>query len=321
MSTPHSFLATPKMTIETLQAFGLHTKKRLGQHFLIDDNVIGRILDAANVGESDQILEIGPGIGVLTVALLKQLGEKGRLLALEYDAQLIEVLQHTTEDSPKLVILNEDALKIPQLSLPLQPTKLIANLPYQVAATNVLDCFEYLPSLLQATVMVQREVAERMAARPGTKAYGAYSAKLQLLARPVGSFAVSRNSFLPPPRVDSSVITLLRHSAEDSLVTDIDHYRAVAALIDACFAQRRKTIYNNLRAVEPNRGVTQHTPQMAECEARGCNDEDLQSIPLLGSADVIKGALDKAQISPTARAETLHPADFVRLQQEISQLP
>ncbi|MCL2606162.1 MAG: 16S rRNA (adenine(1518)-N(6)/adenine(1519)-N(6))-dimethyltransferase RsmA, partial [Coriobacteriia bacterium] len=162
----HSHLATPKATLETLQAFGLYTKKRLGQHFLIDDNVIGRILDAAQVAESDQLLEIGPGIGVLTVALLRQLGDGGRLLALEYDAQLIEVLKYTTsalaashetQGTPKLTILNEDALNIPKAELPLQPTKLIANLPYQVAATNVLDCFEYLPSMQQATVMVQRE--------------------------------------------------------------------------------------------------------------------------------------------------------------------
>ncbi|MCL2403115.1 MAG: 16S rRNA (adenine(1518)-N(6)/adenine(1519)-N(6))-dimethyltransferase [Coriobacteriia bacterium] len=311
----HSPLATPKATIETLQSFGLYTKKKLGQHFLIDDNVIGRILDAANLDKSDQVLEIGPGIGVLTVALLKQAGQ---VLALEYDSQLIEVLDHVTTnfdysvkivsavtqadseagagsavsattsmaamaamaDASDLLILNEDALNIPQIDLPLQPTKLIANLPYQVAATNVLDCFEYLPSVQQATVMVQREVAERMAAEPGSKIYGAYSAKLQLLAQPVGSFAVSRNSFLPPPRVDSSVISLVRHNATESLVDDIEHYRAVAKLIDICFAQRRKTINNNLRA---------------------------------GHVEASTEMFQQAGIEPSVRAETLSPADFVRL--------
>ena len=275
----NSPLATPKATIETLQAFGLYTKKRLGQHFLIDDNVIGRILDAANLCAADKVLEIGPGIGVLTVALLREAGE---VLALEYDSALLKVLEHTTEKNPKLAVLNEDALNIPKLHLPLKPTKLIANLPYQVAATNVLDCFEYLPSINQATVMVQREVAERMAAQPGTKAYGAYSAKLQLLAEPVGSFAVSRNSFLPPPRVDSSVITLIRYSDDNALVSDLDHYRRVAKLIDASFAQRRKTLYNNLRSAT--------TPE----------------------------AIEAAGFSPSARAETLSPADFIKLESSIS---
>lgn len=281
----HSHLATPKATIETLQSFGLYTKKRLGQHFLIDDNVIGRILAAAAVGESDQILEIGPGIGVLTVALLQRLqgaGNTAQVLAIEYDSQLLEVLQHTTQESPQLIVLNEDALNIPKLILPIRPTKLIANLPYQVAATNVLDCFEYLPSLQQATVMVQKEVAQRMAARPGTKAYGAYSAKLQLLARPVDSFAVSRNSFLPPPRVDSSVITLQRHTAGKAVVRSLDQYRQIAAIIDASFQSRRKTILNNLKNINAD-------------------------------ATKLVGALTQAEIDPSARAETLSPADFVRL--------
>ena len=273
----HSYLAAPGATIETLQAFGLYTKKNLGQHFLIDDNVIGRIIEAANLSEDDKVLEIGPGIGVLTLPLLRQAGQ---VLALEYDSQLIEVLGHTTDSNPKLTVLNEDALKIPSLDLPYVPTKLIANLPYQVAATNVLDCFEYLPSVKQATVMVQREVAERMAAKPDSKTYGAYSAKLQLLAKPISSFAVSRNSFLPPPRVDSSVITLLRHDESGSLVKGIDHYRKVATLIDACFAQRRKTILNNLRAAD---------------------------------FDKIEDVLQVADISPSARAETLSPTDFVVL--------
>jgi len=125
-------------------------------------------------------------------------------------------------------------------------------------------------------------VAQRMAAGPGTKVYGAYSAKLQLLADPVDIFAVSRNSFLPPPRVDSSVITLRRRDEADLLVTDIEHYRRVAAVIDACFAQRRKTIYNNLRSKENSAGIMD--------------------------------ALRQADIDPQVRAEMLAPCDFVRLE-------
>ncbi|MCL2606159.1 MAG: 16S rRNA (adenine(1518)-N(6)/adenine(1519)-N(6))-dimethyltransferase RsmA [Coriobacteriia bacterium] len=275
----NSPLATPTATIKVLQTFDLYTKKRLGQHFLVDDNVIGRILDAADLNKDDQVLEIGPGIGVLTLALLKQAEQ---VLALEYDSQLVEVLEHTAGSDSKLTIINEDALNIPSIMLPFLPTKLVANLPYQVAATNVLDCFEYLPSVQQATVMVQREVAQRMAAHPGSKAYGAYSAKLQLLAQPTGSFPVSRNSFLPPPRVDSTVITLTRHKVAENLVRDIAHYREVAALIDICFANRRKTILNNLRAA----------------------DIDIE---------VAHFALEKTEIDSIARAETLAPKDFVAL--------
>ena len=293
-SAMHSPLASPKTSIEVLQAFGLYTKKRLGQHFLIDDNVIARILEAADLREDDQVLEIGPGIGVLTLALIQQ---AGRVLALEYDEQLLEVLSFTVQKyqgsvADRLEILHEDALNIPQLELPLQPAKLIANLPYQVAATNVLDCFEYLPSVMQATVMVQKEVAQRMAAKPGTKAYGAYSVKLQLLACPVACFDVSRNSFLPPPRVDSSVITLKRRSAEEGLVDCLSHYREVARLVDASFAQRRKTILNNLKASQI----------VLDCENEG-EGEPPDWTNILLSAD----------IDPRTRAEVLNPPDFVRL--------
>ncbi|MCL2680089.1 MAG: 16S rRNA (adenine(1518)-N(6)/adenine(1519)-N(6))-dimethyltransferase RsmA [Coriobacteriia bacterium] len=281
----HSPLATPKATIAVLQKFDLYTKKRLGQHFLIDDTVIGRILAAAALQPDDQVLEIGPGIGVLTLALL---AAAGQVLALEKDAALLDALayttaSHCTKGNPQLTVLNVDALDLPRLKLPSRPTKLVANLPYQVAATNVLDCFEYLPTITQATVMVQREVAQRMAATPGSKIYGAYSAKLGLLARPAASFAVARNSFLPPPRVDSSVITLIRHDDVDSIVKDHERYKAVATLIDTCFASRRKTIFNNLRAAK--------------------NGEDAR----------LTKALKDAGISPTARAETLGSADFVSL--------
>ena len=280
----NSPLATPRATIETLQRAGLYTKKRLGQHFLIDDNVIGRILNAAALAPTDIVLEVGPGIGTLTIALLDRAAQ---VLAIEKDSQLLDVLTPTTDSNPRLTVINADALDLPTLDLPVAPTELVANLPYQVAATVVLDCFEHIPSIQRATVMVQREVAERMAAQPGTKAYGAYTAKLALLAHPVNSFPVSRQSFLPPPRVDSTVITLDRR-ADGECVQTPAHYRAVADLIDAAFANRRKTIYNNLR-------------QRGEGSSEGSTE------------DLVKDALQQAGINPQARAETLTPSDFIRL--------
>jgi len=318
VSSRHSELATPRATIETLQRFGLSTKKRLGQHFLIDDNIIGRILDAADLSQSDTILEVGPGIGTLTVALLKHAGQ---ILAIEKDPALMDALLHTTANNPRLTILNADALNLPTLTLPTTPTKLVANLPYQVAATIVLDCFEYLLSITRATVMVQREVAERMAARPATKAYGAYTAKLALLAKVTATFPVSRQSFLPPPRVDSTVITLERCSHDEEkageCVQSLEHYRAVAALIDAAFANRRKTILNNLKQWKRGVGVSSTTPQDVVCGVADKNDEDGRGT-LTPLSLLLEDALQQAGISASARAETLTPADFIRLYQTIN---
>ena len=202
----HSPLASPKATIAALKDHGLYTKKSLGQHFLIDDGVVGKILKLASPTPEATLLEVGPGIGALTLALLKT---GNPVIAIEKDAALLPALP----DATNFTLLHQDALDLDALRqrLPRQsPLELVANLPYQVAATIVLAYFEHLPQLRAATVMVQREVAERMAANPGTKAYGAYTVKLALQAKATGSFSVARTSFLPPPRVDSTVIRLER---------------------------------------------------------------------------------------------------------------
>ncbi len=241
---PHSPLATPSATIAALQRHGLATKKSLGQHFLVDDNVIGRILDLAAVDRTQTVLEIGPGIGTLTVALCEQ---AGAVVAVERDADLEEVLAETTADCPRFALVHADAVQVPvsQIAAPFgAPTALVANLPYGVAATVLLRCFQEIPELRSATVMVQAEVAERMAASPGRKDYGSYTVKLRLLARPAGRFMVSRGCFLPPPRVESTVLRLERHplSTDGRLLSD------AARVADAAFAQRRKTVRNTLRA-------------------------------------------------------------------------
>jgi 16S rRNA (adenine1518-N6/adenine1519-N6)-dimethyltransferase len=278
-SVANSPLATPSETLAVLKRHGLATKKALGQHFLVDDNVVGRILALAALSGDETVLEVGPGIGTLTAALCRH---AGAVVAVERDADLLPVLAKTTASCPRLAIVRADAVAVdpPQLAEPFgPPTALVANLPYAVAATVVLRFFEIMPSLVSATVMVQAEVADRMAAVPGTKSYGAYSVKLRLHARPTGRFAVSRTCFLPPPRVDSAVLRLERAT----LTTDPELTSLAVRVAEAAFAQRRKTIRNSLRA-------TLDMP-----------------------ADTIDLVLAEAGIDGSVRAETIEPMRFLTL--------
>jgi len=239
-----SRLATPSATRAVLEAHGLSLKKSLGQHFLIDDNIVGKILTLADLAPETAVLEVGPGIGTLTVALC---ANAGAVVAVERDADLLPVLEDVAAECGNLSIVRADAVTVDPALLvtPLgPPTALVANLPYAVAATVVLRFFEALPSLESATVMVQAEVAARMAASPGRKDYGAYTVKLRMHARPAGSFEVPRTCFMPPPRVDSRVLRLERceHAA------DGEAQRRTARFVEAAFAQRRKTLRNSVLA-------------------------------------------------------------------------
>lgn len=175
--TRFSSLATPSATRDVLARFGLAPKKAFGQNFLVNDAVVGRILDLAAVEPSDTVLEVGPGIGTLTHALLQR---AGRVISVERDADLTEVLRYTlSELEQRFCLVHKDALDLQEADLKgARPDKLVANLPYAVAATIVLDYLVRFSFLESATVMVQREVAERMAAKPGRKDYGAYTVKL-----------------------------------------------------------------------------------------------------------------------------------------------
>lgn len=276
---PHSPLATPSATKAVLQRHGLATKKSLGQHFLVDDNVVGRILALADTRPDDVVLEVGPGIGTLTVALCVA---ASAVVAVERDAELLPALAETTAGCERLALVRADALKVTASAIAAPfgpPTAFVANLPYQVAATLVLRFFGELPSLGAATVMVQSEVADRMTAEPGGKDYGAYTVKLRLLATPAGRFQVPRTVFLPQPRVDSAVLRLERQRrSEPPALLDLTSRVAAAA-----FAQRRKTLRNSLLAVGP-------WPR-----------EDVDA------------ALAAATIDGGRRAETLSVDDFVRL--------
>ena len=299
----YSRLANPRETRAVLEGFGLATKHRLGQNFLVNDEVIGRIVNLAELGDSDVVLEVGPGIGTLTVAMLAACRA---VCSIEADRELEQVLAQTcATDGEKFALVMGDALRVTpeQVSCALAgltkgqslcqsclPNKFVANLPYQVAATLILKFFQDFGSLERACVMVQAEVADRICARPGSKTYGAYTAKLALLARPTGRFEVGPGNFMPPPHVDSAVVRLDRTPMADPASGEplsAERAARVAEVIDAAFAQRRKTIRNSM----------------------GANGFE---------KDALDAAFAACDIAPTARAETLSPEDFVRLEGALS---
>ena len=262
-----SWLANQRATKETLERFGLATKYRLGQNFLVQDHIIEKIVQLAEVQPTDVLVEVGPGLGTLTVALL----DRARAVcSLEADSELEQVLAVTCKephpDSFALVMgdalaitpqkLSEAYSALPaiaQSAVPVapMPTKFVSNLPYQVAATLILKFFQELSSLERAVVMVQAEVADRIAAKPSTKAYGAYTAKLSLFAQVTGRFEVGPGNFMPPPRVNSAVVRLDRTQARNPLTSKLlseEELLHTMRVIDAAFAQRRKTIRNSMSA-------------------------------------------------------------------------
>ncbi len=247
-----SRLATPSATRAVLEAHGLALKKSLGQHFLVDGNIVGKILELAALTPEMPVLEIGPGIGTLTVALC---AAAGAVVAVERDADLLPALADVAIECGNLTVVRADAVAVAPEALltPLgAPVALVANLPYAVAATVVLRLFEEMPSITSATVMVQAEVAQRMAAVPGRKDYGAYSVKLRMYAVPTGSFPVPRTCFMPPPRVDSTVLRLERVVRTETE----EQRRSTARLVEAAFSQRRKTLRNSVLGATGWAGAT-----------------------------------------------------------------
>ncbi|MGN0261416.1 MAG: 16S rRNA (adenine(1518)-N(6)/adenine(1519)-N(6))-dimethyltransferase RsmA [Eggerthellaceae bacterium] len=274
-------LASVPATREVLEAHGLATKKALGQHFLINDGIVRHICDLAELVESDRVLEIGPGIGTLTVALLQC---SGAVTAIERDSDLPPVLARTCARwQDRFTLINRDALEVMPSDLTYEPNKLVSNLPYAVAATLVLDYFERFESLESATVMVQAEVADRMAAKPGTKNYGAFTVKLSLFAQPAGRFQVSPGNFFPPPRVNSAVLRLDRVPCRDM---SPQQRKATMVMADAAFANRRKTISNSCRTYFS--GVE-------------------------GAPDLLSQVFGEAGIDPRRRGESLELAEFKAL--------
>ena len=244
-------------------------RKQLGQHFLVDENILGVIGRLADLSPDDVVLEIGPGLGVLTRYLADR-------VAFVHAVEIDRSLEPHLPRLPNVRLELGDALRVDLAGLEPPPGKLVSNLPYNVATPLVVESLDGLPSLDSWTVMVQREVADRFFADPGTKAYGAVSVLVQLAAEKTGFHAVSRTVFRPPPNVDSALVAFRRIAAPPE-------FSRVKEVVSAAFAHRRKTLPNSL-------------------ELAG-----------LASREHAAGALAELGHAPSIRAEALTPSDFVAL--------
>lgn len=238
-------LGNPTNTIEVLRKYDFNFQKKYGQNFLIDSNILEHIVDAADVTQEDCVLEIGPGIGTMTQYLCERARE---VVAVEIDRKLIPILEDTLSSYHNVTVINEDILKVDMKRLAEEknggrPIKVVANLPYYITTPIIMGLFESHVPLASITIMVQKEVADRMQVGPGTKDYGALSLAVQYYAKPEIMLTVPASCFMPRPNVDSAVIRLTRY--EEPPVS-VENERLMFDIIRASFNQRRKTLMNGL---------------------------------------------------------------------------
>ena len=238
-------LGNPKNTIEVLQKYNFNFQKKFGQNFLIDTRVLEEIIDAADITKDDFVLEIGPGIGTMTQYLCETARE---VVAVEIDTNLIPILKDTLSAYDNVEVLNQDILKVDIASLAKErnnnrPIKVVANLPYYITTPIIMGLFESHVPIDSITIMVQKEVADRMQEGPGSKEYGALSLAVQYYAKPEIVVNVPPSCFMPQPKVGSAVIRLTRH--EQSPV-EVEDEKLMFQVIRASFNQRRKTLANGL---------------------------------------------------------------------------
>lgn len=284
-------LANPQKTIEVIQKNNFHFQKRYGQNFLIDAHVLEKIVAAAQITPDDFVLEVGPGIGTLTQYLAEAARE---VVAVEIDRDLIPILEETLGGYENVTVLNQDILKVDVAALAQEknggrPIKVIGNLPYYITTPIVMGLLESRVPLESITVMVQKEVAMRMQASPGTKDYGALSLAVQYYAEPYLAANVPPNCFIPRPGVGSAVIRLTCRETPAATVKD---ERLLFSIIHASFGQRRKTLVNGLRNA-PGLDFTK---------------------------EQIEEALKKTGLSETVRGETLTLAQFAQLADELGEM-
>lgn len=239
-------LGNPQNTIAVLQKYHFTFQKKFGQNFLIDTHVLDKIIRSAEITKDDMVLEIGPGIGTMTQYLACA---AGKVVAVEIDRALIPILQDTLEGYDNVQIINEDVLKVDIARLAEEhnggrPIKVVANLPYYITTPIIMGLFENHVPLKSITVMVQKEVADRMQVGPGTKDYGALSLAVQYYAKPYIVANVPPNCFMPRPKVGSAVIRLERYEEPPVQVAD---EKLLFRIIRASFNQRRKTLANGLK--------------------------------------------------------------------------
>lgn len=238
-------LGNPQNTIEILQRYQFSFQKKFGQNFLIDTRVLDKIIRAADIGKDDMVLEIGPGIGTMTQYLSEA---AGKVVAVEIDRNLIPILEDTLDGYDNVRIINEDVLKLDLKGLVMEenggrPIKVVANLPYYITTPIIMRFFEEHVPVVSITVMVQKEVADRMQTGPGSKDYGALSLAVQYYADAYIVANVPPNCFMPRPKVGSAVIRLTRYEEPPVEVAD---ERLMFDIIRASFNQRRKTLANGL---------------------------------------------------------------------------
>lgn len=238
-------LGNPQNTIEILQKYHFNFQKKFGQNFLIDTHVLEKIISAAGITKDDMVLEIGPGIGTMTQYLAEA---AGKVAAVEIDKNLIPILENTLSEYDNVMVINDDVLKVDIRGLVEKenggrPVKVVANLPYYITTPIIMGLFEGNVPVESITVMVQKEVADRMQVGPGTKDYGALSLAVQFYAKPQIVANVPPNCFMPRPNVGSAVIRLTRH---EEVPVQVDDEKLMFHIIRASFNQRRKTLANGL---------------------------------------------------------------------------
>ena len=282
-------LGNPQETIAVLQKYNFAFQKKFGQNFLIDPRVLEKIIKAAEITEDDCVLEIGPGIGTMTQHLACA---AKKVIAVEIDRALIPILQDTLSGWDNVRIINEDVMKVDLAKLAEEenggkPLKVVANLPYYITTPIIMGLFENHVPLKSITVMVQREVADRMQVGPGTKDYGALSLAVQYYAKPYIVANVPPNCFMPRPKVGSAVIRLERYEEPPVKVKD---EKLMFRIIRASFNQRRKTLANGLK----------------------------NSAELDFTKEEIAAAIAGIGKEPGVRGETLTLEEFARLADELS---
>lgn len=279
-----AYLGNPQATIAVLQKYGFNFQKKFGQNFLIDTHVLEKIIEAAEIGPDDMVLEIGPGIGTMTQYLAEAARE---VVAVEIDTKLIPILADTLSEYDNVTVINEDILKVDLNTIAAEknggkPIKVVANLPYYITTPIIMGLFEKEVPVESITVMVQKEVADRMQEGPGTKDYGALSLAVQFYAEPYLVANVPANCFMPRPAVGSAVIRLTKYAERPVQVKDP---KFMFKLIRASFNQRRKTLQNGLN-----------------------NSSELN----LNKEQVV-AALESMGLSPSVRGEKLSLEEFARL--------
>ena len=277
-------LGNPKNTIEIIQKYEFMFQKKFGQNFLIDTHVLEKIISAAGITKNDCVLEIGPGIGTMTQYLAEN---AGHVVAVEIDRNLIPILKETLADYDNVTVINEDILRVDIKALAEEynggkPIKVVANLPYYITTPIIMGLFESGVPIDNITVMVQKEVADRMKEGPGSKDYGALSLAVQYYAEPEIVANVPPNCFIPRPNVGSAVIRLTRHK---EMPVEVKDPALMFKIIRASFNQRRKTLQNGL-------GNASEVPYTKE---------------------QIAAAIAEMGLTPTIRGEALSLAQFAQL--------